>query len=112
MRVLESEKRKDLHALCHQHHVELELVTVGLGKHSASAVVYACPKPACQVHYSSLEGYFIHSENRHGLVTESVPLVQCEYDQAYMYLAEVLPEKRSFRLWKCPKCNTVSAINS
>src|SRR5882762_10358556 len=110
MRVLEREKRADLHALCHQHHVEMELVPVGLGKHSASTVVYACPKLTCQVHFSSSEGYFIRSGNGHGLVTDSVPLVRCEHDKIFMYLAEVLPEKRSFRLWKCPKCNTVSAI--
>jgi hypothetical protein len=25
-----------------------------------------------------------------------------------MYLAEVLPEHRSFRLWKCPQCHNHS----
>ena len=89
----------------------MELAPVGLGNQSAPPVVYACPKSTCQVHYSSSQGYFIPSENGHVLVTDSVPLVQCEYDHIYMYLAEVIPEKRSFRLWKCPKCNIISAVN-
>jgi ribosomal protein L37AE/L43A len=29
-----------------------------------------------------------------------------------MYLVEVLPERKSFRLWKCPKCAMNHAKNS
>jgi hypothetical protein len=112
MPILEDEKRKELHVLCHVHQEMLMPGRVGLGNGSASTVVYACPKPACQVHYSISQGYFMRSENGHALVTDSVPFVQCEYDKIYMYLAEVLPEKRSFRLWKCPKCKCISAINA
>jgi hypothetical protein len=112
MRVLEDEKRKDLNVLCHLHHEILKLAPVGFGDHSGTKVIYACPKPTCQVHYSSSQGYFLLSENGHGLVTDSVPHVRCEHDQIEMYLAEVIPEKRSFRLWKCPKCMTISAINA
>jgi len=111
VRVLENEKRADLHVLCHKHQEELGLAPVGFGKHGAPTVVYGCPKPDCHVYYSSSEGYFILSDNGHAVLTESVPLVRCEHDQIYMYLAQVLPEKKSFRLWKCPKCNSISAIN-
>jgi hypothetical protein len=112
MRVIEKEKRLDLQALCHEHHVKLELRSLPGRDSSPSVVVYSCPEPACLVHYTSLQGYFILSVNGHGAATDPVPQVRCIHDRMPMYLAEVLPEKRSFRLWRCPKCNSVSAVNS
>jgi hypothetical protein len=112
MRVLEKENRFDLRALCHEHHVRLKLTSLAVGGASAPIVVYACPEPGCLVHYNSLQGYFILSGNGHGTATDPVPQIRCVHDKMPMYLAEVLPEKRSFRLWRCPQCNTVSAINS
>lgn len=35
------------------------------------------------------------------------PRVSCPNDGHLMYLAEVRPERKSFRLWKCPECNTI-----
>jgi hypothetical protein len=111
MRVLDKEKRLDLQALCHDHHVKLELISLPAADGGTPVVVYACPEPDCLVHYNSTSGYFILSKNGHGAATDPVPQVQCIQDKTPMYLAEILPEKRSFRLWKCPKCNSVSAIN-
>jgi hypothetical protein len=41
---------------------------------------------------------------------ETTPHVNCSNDAQLMYLAEVSPQRRSFRLWKCPECN-LSRIN-
>ena len=101
----------DLQALCHEHHVKLEPTLLGLGDQDAPAVVLACRKPTCPVHYNSSQGYFVRSENGHATLTDFVAHVMCMNDGMPMYLAEVLPEKGSFRLWKCPVCNTVAAMN-
>src|SRR5256884_4503772 len=34
----------------------------------------------------------------------SLPKVRCFLDGMPMYLAEIHPEKTSFRLWTCPQC--------
>jgi hypothetical protein len=111
MRVLERETRLDLQVLCHEHHVRLELRAHSVNDYTAATVVYSCRQPDCLVHYNSSQGYFILSGNGHGLLTEPVPHVKCKADEMPMYLAEVLPGKLSYRLWKCPKCKSVSAVN-
>src|SRR5882672_10484685 len=111
MRVLENESIIDLQVLCHDHHVKLTLTSLSVGDRGAPTIVYACPDPSCLVHYNSSKGYFILSGNGHGLVSDPLPAVRCKQDQMPMYLAEVLADKKNFRLWKCPKCKTVLAIN-
>jgi hypothetical protein len=65
----------------------------------------------CFFHYSSSHGYFIPSQNGSGIETDSLmPRVRCEKDGIPMYFAEVLPGKKSFRLWKCPKCGMHCAV--
>jgi hypothetical protein len=78
---------------------------VTLGDESAHAVFYACREPGCLIRYDG-SGYFIDSEDVKRLREEVRPGVTCPNDQRPMYLAEVMPERRSFRLWKCPVCNT------
>ena len=51
------------------------------------------------------DAYFVTDENGNGNKLEMTPNVHCPHDGASMYLAEVLPEHKSFRLWKCPQCN-------
>ena len=113
MPVMEMEKGRssDLHVLCYEHHVELELKSLTLGDQGAPTVVYACRKPACPVRYNISQGYIVHSENETATVTDFVAYVICMNDGMPMYLAAVQPEKKSFRLWKCPVCNTVAAMN-
>ncbi len=36
---------------------------------------------------------------------EIIPRVACSKDAQRMYLAEVMPGRKSFRLWKCPQCD-------
>jgi transposase-like protein len=51
-----------------------------------------------------LHGYFIDTEDAK-TIEEEPPRVNCPNDGQLMYLAEVSPQKSSFRLWKCPECN-------
>jgi hypothetical protein len=84
--------RTDLHPLCYEHHLEMKLVHVH-PKRNISGLVYACPKADCSIHYNGPAGYF---------VVGSIPRTRCPHHGLRMYLAEVRPRKRSFRLWRCP----------
>lgn len=77
----------------------------------AKGPVYACREPGCLVRYDSAHGYFLDTEDTHTIEQETTPDVRCSNDGQLMYLAEVDPERRSFRLWKCPECN-LSSSNS
>ncbi len=98
---------RNLSALCYEHHIEMRfgqivLQTVGERR---QILAYSCPERDCLVHYDASRGYFIADQNGNGNNREITPNVCCPHDGASMYLAEVLPEHRSFRLWKCPQCN-------
>ena len=108
---VEKGRSSGLQALCHEHYVRLEPAPLGLKDQGAPGVVYACRKPTCPVHYNISQGYFVSSKNGHATQTDFRAHVMCMNDGMPMYLAEVLPEKRSFRLWKCPVCNSVAVIN-
>jgi hypothetical protein len=80
------------HPLCFEHHLEMNLVGMD-SKRSISGLVYACPKADCPIHFNSPVGYYVSS---------STPSTHCPHHGVPMYLAEVQPRKRSFRLWRCP----------
>jgi hypothetical protein len=69
--------------------------------------LYACRKPGCFIHFHSSQGYFIELQNGDRSEPEIKPSVRCPNDGRVMYLAEVRPEKESFRLWKCPECDAI-----
>jgi hypothetical protein len=94
--------RRDLHVLCYQHHTEMLL---RLLSEPAEGLLYACREPGCLVRYHSLDGYFIDPKVAKTIDQEITPRVSCPNDGRLMYLAEVMPQRRSFRLWKCPECN-------
>jgi hypothetical protein len=73
----------------------------------AETFVYACREPACFIHYQRPQGYFIEPENGDRSEPEIKPGVHCPNDRHLMYLAEVRPERKSFRLWKCPECDAI-----
>ncbi len=56
---------KELHALCHEHHVEMRLNQsfVNSDGDVTRALAYACTKPDCLVHYNIFRGYFILTQN-------------------------------------------------
>jgi hypothetical protein len=72
---------------------------------NAKHTAYACAQPDCLVHYNIYRGYFILSQNGNMNEQEMVPSVRCLRDGTPMYLAETDPEKREFRLWRCPQCD-------
>jgi hypothetical protein len=95
--------------LCHEHHLEMSLTQVPLQTSSEPAhqtLVYACPEPDCFVHYDNSRGYFIVTYNGNEIDRDMMPAVLCSQDESPMYLAEVLQEQSSFRLWRCPVCNS------
>jgi hypothetical protein len=99
--------RNELHVLCYQHHTQMPLT---LPSEPTERLVYACQEPGCLVRYDRRRGYFLDTEDATTLEQEATPHVTCSNDGQVMYLAEVSPQRRSFRLWKCPTCN-LSRIN-
>ncbi len=99
--------KRDLSALCYEHHIEMRFgqVAVQTRGERTQILAYTCPEPDCLIHYHASRGYFITDQNGNGNKLEMTPNVRCPHDGASMYLAEVLPEHKSFRLWKCPQCN-------
>lgn len=89
---------KQLHALCHEHHLEMRM-------NGAADPEYACPKPDCAVRYTPSNGYFIAAKQG-PLELDILPRRRCPSDGQAMYLAEVDPGKRGFRLWRCPQCDS------
>ena len=94
--------RRDFHVLCYQHHSEM---LPRLPSEPAEGQLYACGELACLVRYHSLHGYFVDPKVAKTIELEITPRVGCPKDGQFMYLAEVIPQRRSFRLWKCPQCN-------
>ena len=98
---------KELRAFCHEHHVEMRL-NQSLSNSEGDAIqtlAYACTDPHCLVHYNIYRGYFILSRDGNTNELDMVPRVRCPHDGTPMYLAEIDPEKRGFRLWICPQCD-------
>ncbi|PYT76290.1 MAG: hypothetical protein DMG40_26490 [Acidobacteria bacterium] len=95
---------KQLHALCHEHHIEMSLVEafVESVRPQAHASAYACPQPDCGVHYAPQNGYFVLTNNGNAEL-DMTPRVSCPRDGQRMHLAEINPEKKAFRLWRCPQ---------
>ena len=102
------QRNRALQPLCHEHHLAMRLIQVRLqtGSEPEQTLVYACPEPDCLVHYNSSRGYFALVHNGNGMDRDMMPEVRCSQDGLPMYLAEVVPAQRSFRLWRCPQCNS------
>ena len=69
--------------------------------------LYTCREPGCFIHYYSSQGYLIEPQDGDRSEPEIKPGVRCPNDGHVMYLAEVRPERKSFRLWKCPECDAI-----
>jgi hypothetical protein len=98
---------KELRALCHEHHVKMRLNQILLNSKDGTTqtLTYACTEPDCLVQYNISRGYFIVSQNGNTNGQDMVPRVRCLHDGTPMYLAEIDPDKRGFRLWICPQCD-------
>ena len=89
--------RANLQPLCYEHHVLMRPVQI-LAKgemYPAPTLAYACTESGCLIYFSSSTGYFM----------TPIPNVTCPHHSLPMYLAEVKPQDRSFRLWRCPQCD-------
>jgi hypothetical protein len=103
---MSTQPNKEFRALCHEHHVEMRLnqdFSNGEG-YAGQIPAYACSASDCPIHYSISRGYFILSHNASGNEWDQMPRVKCFLDGAPMYLAEINPDRRAFRLWRCPHC--------
>ena len=95
---------KELHVLCYEHH---SVMLPKFRSESAGTPLYACREPGCCIHYGNSQGYFVETQDAAVIESEIKPAIRCPQDGHLMYLAEVQPERKGFRLWKCPECNTV-----
>jgi hypothetical protein len=66
---------------------------------------YVCAELNCPVSYNALDGYFIAAKEGDRVDQSRTPRVFCPNDKTPMYLAEIHPEHKSYRLWKCPQCS-------
>jgi hypothetical protein len=90
--------------LCHEHHVTMRAKQIPVGG-TTQMPTYACPESDCLVNYNISVGYFMLNRNANAGELDIVPKVNCPRDRAPMYLAEIHPETKSFRLWVCPQCD-------
>ena len=98
-----NQAKNDLRPLCHEHRLEMRLNRSLNNGGNATQAAYGCTEPACLVHYNSSRGYFMSQDGNRDEMA-SLPKVRCPLDGAPMFLAEISPDKRSFRLWRCPEC--------
>jgi hypothetical protein len=98
-------KSKNLRPLCYEHHIEMKPSHLPTSKDKPRQMhCYVCPKRGCSVGYNSRQGYFKVTTGRECTERNMTPCVSCPSDGQLMYLAQVKPDKRSFRLWRCPQC--------
>src|SRR5260370_33311998 len=99
--------KRDLSALCYEHHVEMRFgqVVLQTSGERTQILAYTCPELDCLVHYHASRGYFVTDQNGNGNTVEMTPHAHCPHDGASLYLAEVLPAHKSSRLWNFPVCN-------
>jgi hypothetical protein len=97
---------KNLNVLCFEHHSEMipSLVLLKTGEKSERLPAYVCQEPSCLVRYSIERGYFVAALDGSQVEGELTPRVSCPEDGRPMYLAQVRPEQRNYRLWRCPYC--------
>ncbi|PYU30501.1 MAG: hypothetical protein DMG31_13620 [Acidobacteria bacterium] len=95
------------HVLCYEHHSQMRLsrVLLKIGEKSWQIAAYVCEKSACVVRYNHSRGYFITTQDGSPMEGDTVPRISCPQDSQLMYLTEVRPQQRNYRLWRCPGCN-------
>src|SRR3989454_12364175 len=77
----------------------------------AQTLAYACPEPGCPIGYTSPIGYFVTQDGAE-IERDSTLGVACPDHGLPMYLAEVKPQKRSFRLWRCPQFGCKASLTN
>lgn len=102
-----AQRSTQFRVLCHEHHVEMipAEVLLPINAGGIQTPAYSCPQSGCAVHYTPSDGYFLLTEKGHPNL-DGTPRVKCPQDGGPMYLAALNPEKRDFRLWRCPQCDS------
>jgi hypothetical protein len=80
-------------------------VLLKIEERSSQIPAYVCEEPGCFVRYNGSRGYFITTPDGSQMEGEIIPRVSCPQDRQLMYLAEIRPKQRSYRLWRCPECD-------
>jgi hypothetical protein len=98
----------NLKILCFEHHTQMRpsQILLRMGDKSWQVPAYVCDEPGCFVRYSGSRGYFTTTQDGSQTEGEVMPRITCPKDSRVMYLAEVRPEQRNYRLWRCPDCGT------
>jgi hypothetical protein len=93
--------------LCYEHLTQMKLsrILLKIEEKSSQTPAYVCEEPGCFVRYNSSRGYFITTSDGSPVEGEIIPRLSCPQDRQPMYLAEIRPKQRSFRLWRCPECD-------
>jgi len=97
----------NIRPLCYEHYVamkpvQLEKNTYAFTTHSFA---YACPLSGCVIFFAENTGYFSVEGDEQQSRQTGVLRVTCPQDGLPMYLAEVHPQKKNLRLWRCGKSN-------
>jgi hypothetical protein len=101
-----TQSSRDYHLLCHEHlKMSLHEILLESGREGEQILAFACTEPDCRVHYNFCRGYFLPSQEGRSDELGMVPRLRCPRDGMSLYLAGINPEKRGFRLWKCPQCD-------
>jgi len=87
--------RKQFHALCHEHHIEMRLTEVLITAESppTQTPAYACPGPDCAVRYTQFKRILHCRQARTGRTGYSASR-HMPRDGQRMYLSEINPERR------------------
>jgi hypothetical protein len=95
--------------LCYEHHIQMECRDLRWRPGKPTRMrYYACPKRGCSINYSPPHGYSMLNKGAECLARSMTPCVSCPGDGRLMYLAQVKPDARAFRLWRCPQCQGTS----
>lgn len=97
-------KKKELQPFCFEHLSEMMPDGDSDSAKAETAVAYACSQLDCLINYNASSGYFIATKEGDRVEQRTMPGIHCPNDGTPMYLAEINPEHKSYRLWKCPQC--------
>lgn len=97
------EMKKELQPFCYEHLSEMMPYGDDLPK-AKTGTAYVCSVWDCLVSYNSLDGYFIAAKEEDRVEQSTMPSIHCPKDGTPMYLAEIRPEHKSYRLWRCSQC--------
>jgi hypothetical protein len=100
-------KDGELRPLCYEHHTRMTFGGIAATSGELKRVLgYFCAEPGCSVGYDRRNGYFMMTQRREYPDQVIIPCVSCPRDGRLMYLAQIKADMRSFRLWRCPLCET------